>query len=90
MKVHQVKPEYTKIVAAIPHSVSDAHYWQWQHMPSTKKALDRWTDWFADELFGSEMDGVSVIKARVSRFECDVDAVLRMANPCQCDADKRV
>ena len=23
MEVHQVKPEYTKIVAAIPHSVSD-------------------------------------------------------------------
>lgn len=73
MKVHQVKPEYTKIVAAIPHSVSEAHYWQWQYKPSTKKALNRWTDWFADELFGSEMDGVAVIKARVSRFECDLE-----------------
>lgn len=73
MKVHQVKPEYTKIVAAIPHSDSNAHYWQWQYDESTKKALNRWADWFTDELFGSEMDGVAVVKAKVSRFECDVD-----------------
>lgn len=73
MEVHQVKPEYTKIVAAIPHSVSKASYWQWQDDESSKKALNRWTDWFTDELFGSEMDGVTVVKANLSRFECDVE-----------------
>ena len=73
MKVHQVKPEYTKIVAAIPHSVSEAHYWQWQNEPNVKEAHKRWTDWFTDELFGREMDGVAVVNANVSRFECDVE-----------------
>ena len=73
MKVHQVKPEYTKIVAAIPHSSSKAHYWQWQYKQPMKGALNRWTDWFTDELFGCEMEGVAVVKAEVSRFECDVE-----------------
>ena len=73
MKVHQVKPEYTKIVAAIPHSVSKAHYWQWQDTKPMKKALNRWTDWFTDELFGSEVPDVTVVKAKMSRFECDVE-----------------
>ena len=73
MEVHQVKPEYTKIVAAIPHSVSKARYWQWQDDESAKKALNRWTDWFTDELFGIEMGGVAVVKANLSRFECDVE-----------------
>ena len=73
MKVHQMKPEYTKIVAAIPHSVSKARYWQWQCDESTNKALNRWTDWFTEELFGIEMDGVAVVKADVSRFDCDVE-----------------
>ena len=72
MEARQAKPEYTKIVAAIPHSVSEAHYWQWQNEPSVKDAYNRWTDWFTDELFESEMDGVAVVKAKVSRFECDV------------------
>ena len=44
MEVHQIKPEYTKIVAAIPHSVSKASYWQWQDDESSKKASNRWTD----------------------------------------------
>ena len=73
MNVHQVKPEYTKVVAAIPHCLSEAHYWQWQHNPSLKNAVKRWTDWFTDELFGSEIPGVAVVKAQVSRFECDVE-----------------
>lgn len=73
MEARQAKPEYTKIVAAIPHSVSEAHYWQWQNEPSVKDAYNRWTDWFTDELFESEMDGVAVVKAKVSRFECDVE-----------------
>ena len=73
MEVHQIKPEYTKIVAAIPHSVSKARYWQWQDDESAKKALNRWTDWFTDELFGIEMDGVTVVKANISRFECDAE-----------------
>lgn len=73
MKVNQVKPEYTKIVAAIPHSVSEAHFWQWQSKSPVKESLNRWTDWFTDELFGSEMSGVAVVKAKVSRFECDVE-----------------
>ena len=73
MEVKQVKPEYTKIVAAIPHSVSDAHYWQWRDEPHIKKALNRWTDWFTDELFGIEMSGITVVKAKMSRFECDVE-----------------
>ncbi len=73
MKVHQVKPEYTKIVAAIPHSASKAQYWQWQDKQPMKDALNRWTDWFTDELFGSEMEGVAVVKAEISRFECDVE-----------------
>ena len=73
MEVQQVKPEYTKIVAAIPHSVSRAHYWQWQDEPHVKKSLNRWTDWFTDELFGSELSGVTVVKANMSRFECDVE-----------------
>ena len=73
MEVHQVKPEYTKIVAAIPHSISKVSYWQWQDDESSKKALNRWTDWFTAELFGGEMDGVTVVKANISRFECDVE-----------------
>ena len=73
MEVHQVKPEYTKIVAAIPHSVSEARCWDWKSKPRMKKALNRWTDWFTDELFGSETPGVAVVKAQVSRFECDVE-----------------
>ena len=43
MKVQQVKPEYTKIVAAIPHSVSTAHYWQWQDISPMREVLNRWT-----------------------------------------------
>lgn len=73
MNVHQVKPEYTKVVAAIPHCVSKAHYWQWQDKPHLKRASDRWTDWFTDELFASEIPGVTVVKAQMSRFECDVE-----------------
>lgn len=73
MTVHQVKPEYTRIVAAIPHSVSDAHYWQWQGDPAVKAWRDRWTDWFTDELFGSRIPGVSVVKAKMSRLECDAE-----------------
>lgn len=73
MEVHQIKPEYTKIVAAIPHSVSEASCWQWQDDETAKAARNRWTDWFTDELFGGEMDGVTVVKANLSRFECDVE-----------------
>lgn len=73
MTAHQVKPEYTRIVAAIPHSVADAHYWQWQGNPDAKEWRDRWTDWFTDELFSLEMDGVTVIKAKMSRLECDAE-----------------
>ncbi len=73
MKVQQVKPEYTKIVAAIPHSVSTAHYWQWQDISPMREVLNRWTDWFTDELFVSEVSGVTVVKAKMSRFECDVE-----------------
>ena len=42
VEAHQVKPEYTKIVAAIPHSVSEVHYWQWNGKPAMKEALNRW------------------------------------------------
>lgn len=73
MEVHQVKPEYTKIVAAIPHSVSEARCWDWKSKPRMKEALNRRTDWFTDELFGSETPGVAVVKAQFSRFECDVE-----------------
>lgn len=71
--VQQVKPEYMNLVAAIPHSATGAHHWDWDSKESVKAAVNRWTDWFTDELFGSEIEGVAVVKARLSRFECDVE-----------------
>ena len=73
MMVQQIKPEYTKIVAAIPHSVGRARYWQWQHNEAARQWRDRYVDWFTDELFGLDMPGVAIVKANVCRLECDVE-----------------
>ena len=73
MTTHQAKPVYTRIVAAIPHGVPNAAYWQWQENPEACAWRDRWTDWFTDELFGLDRPGVTVVKSRLARLDCDVE-----------------
>lgn len=73
MTTHQAKSVYTKIVAAIPHGVANAAYWQWQENPAARAWRDRWTDWFTDELFGLDRPGVTVVKSRLARLDCDVE-----------------
>lgn len=73
MTTHHAKSVYTKLVAAIPHGVPNAAYWQWQVDPAARAWRDRWTDWFTDELFGLELPGVTVVKSRLARLDCDVE-----------------
>ena len=73
MTTHHAKSVYTKLVAAIPHCVPNAAYWQWQVDPAARAWRDRWTDWFTDELFGLELPGVTVVKSRLARLDCDVE-----------------
>ena len=73
MTTHHAKSVYTKLVAAIPHGVPNAAYWQWQEYPAARAWRDRWTDWFTDELFGLDLPGVTVVKSRLARLDCDVE-----------------
>lgn len=73
MTTHHAKSVYTKLVAAIPHCVPNAAYWQWQEYPAARTWRDRWTDWFTDELFGLDLPGVTVVKSRLARLDCDVE-----------------
>lgn len=66
-------PKYEKIVAAVPHCVPDAKIWDWSGIPAAVAWRDRWTDWFTDELFAADVDGLSIVKSTLSRLECDCE-----------------
>ena len=72
MKKRQVKCDYTNLVVAVPHSSGNIPYWQWDD-DGRNAAKRRWTDWFTDELFGVDAPNITVVKADISRFDCDVE-----------------
>ena len=73
MKEQHQKPIYNKIVAAIPHSVSKARYFNWNDNIALTAQIKEWTDWFTDELFVTDTPGVTAIIGNISRFECDLE-----------------
>lgn len=72
MRKRQAKCDYTKLVVAIPHSSARTPHWQWDD-GGRNAAKRRWTDWFTDELFGVEAPDIAVVRADISRFNCDVE-----------------
>ena len=67
--------KYSNLVIAIPHSSGHPHVTigaSWGNDPEVVRESDRWTDWFTDELFNSEIGDVDVVKCYGSRFDCDV------------------
>ena len=73
MKEQHQKPIYNKIVAAIPHSVSKARYFNLNDNIALTAQIKEWTDWFTDELFVTDTPGVTAIIGNISRFECDLE-----------------
>ena len=68
--------KYSNLVIAIPHSSGHPHEAigaSWGDDPEVVRESDRWTDWFTDELFNSEIGDVDVVKCYGSRFDCDVE-----------------
>lgn len=67
-----------KIVLNIPHSSSrfpskkDADAWP----PAIKWQIDRWTDWYTDDIFVVDDPRVVPIIFPYSRFYCDVERLL--------------
>ena len=72
--------QYTNIVLGIPHAVGKTSYIDWTNNPKVVEAVNRWTDWFTDELFLVGREGVSAVPGFVSRFDCDVE---RLENELQ-------
>jgi len=65
---------YSHLVIGIPHANGKAGgTTQWERNALVAAARDRWTDWFTDEIFGQEMDGVFLVKDAPCRFDCDVE-----------------
>ena len=63
---------YKKIILHIPHSsdrLPEGCVWSGE----IRKALDRWTDWHTDTLFGSERPEVISFVFPWSRFYCDIE-----------------
>ena len=63
--------KYSNLVIAIPHSSGHPHEAigaSWGDDPEVVRESDRWTDWFTDELFNSEIGDVDVVKCYGSRF----------------------
>ena len=63
--------KYSNLVIAIPHSSGHPHEAigaSWGDDPEVVRERDRWTDWFTDELFHSEIGDVDVVKCCGSRF----------------------
>ena len=63
---------YKKIILHIPHSsdrLPEGCVWSGE----IRKALDRWTDWHTDTLFGSESPEVISFVFPWSRFYCDIE-----------------
>ena len=57
--------KYSNLVIAIPHSSGHPHEAigaSWGDDPEVVRESDRWTDWFTDELFNSEIGDVDVVK----------------------------
>lgn len=73
MHPKQARKRYKKLVAAIPHCIPEMQIAKIPFSPAIARWSRRWTDWFTDELFGHEMAGLSVVKALVSRLECDAE-----------------
>ena len=73
---------------------TDAARWRWQENPRASAWRDRWTDWFTDELFGLALPGVSVVKSRLARLDCDAerleDEADRLANFVRITDDERL
>lgn len=65
--------QYTNIVLGIPHAVGKPSDIDWTNNPKVVEAVNRWTDWFTDELFLVGRGGVSAVLGSVSRFDCDVE-----------------
>lgn len=63
---------YNKIILHIPHSsdrLPEGCVWSGE----IRKALNRWTDWHTDTLFGSERTEVISFVFPWSRFYCDIE-----------------
>ena len=63
--------KYTNIVLAVPHSVGMPLDFDWRGDAKVAASAKRWTDWHTDDLFGVEDARISVVKGRLSRFDCD-------------------
>ncbi|MBR0198530.1 MAG: N-formylglutamate amidohydrolase [Kiritimatiellae bacterium] len=65
------KFDYTNIVLAVPHAVGEPLDYDWREDAKVAASARRWTDWHTDKLFSIEGDRISVVKGRLSRFDCD-------------------
>lgn len=89
--------QYTNIVLGIPHAAGKPSDIKWTDNPEVAKAVDRWTDWFTDELFFVKHDGISSVRGNISRFDCDVerlehepDRICRFLSLCDDDSVRAV
>ncbi len=89
--------QYTNIVLGIPHAVGKPSDIDWTDNPKVVEEVNRWTDWFTDELFLVGREGVSTIQGSVSRFDCDVerledesDRVCRFCSICGEGLERKV
>ena len=65
---------YNHIVLFIPHSSDMLDRSEWTG--DIDAAVDRWTDWHTDVLFGSEDDRVKSVIFPYSRFYCDAERLI--------------
>ena len=63
--------KYTNIVLAVPHAGGVPLDFDWRGDAKVAASARRWTDWHTDELFGVEDARISIVKGRLSRFDCD-------------------
>ena len=63
---------FKRIVLHIPHA-SDRLPEGCNWSGNIRMALDRWTDWHTDTLFGSSRNGVECFVYQWSRFYCDIE-----------------
>ena len=64
---------YQKIIVAIPHCIPGSQFCPNGNSSVVGEWSARFTDWFTDELFGQEIDGVTTVKSKMSRLDCDVE-----------------
>ena len=65
--------QYTNIVLGIPHAVGKPSDIDWTNNPKVVDEVNRWTDWFTDELFLVGRKEISAVPGFISRFDCDVE-----------------